>query len=69
MPVEQPVLDTNYKHLKNDTNLAKNDDDKNDCNYSNHSSDRLREELCSFMDSVSSERTSKLMSGMEQSYN
>ena len=38
MPVEQPVLDTNYKHLKNNTNLAKNDDDKNEYNYSNHSS-------------------------------
>ena len=38
IPVEQPVLDKNYKHLKNNTNLAKNDDDKNEYNYSNHSS-------------------------------
>ena len=42
MPVEQPVHDKKKKKkirtLKNDTNLAKNDDDKNDYNYSNHSS-------------------------------
>ncbi len=38
MPVEQPVLDTNYKHLKVTRTWKKNDDNKNDHNYSNHSS-------------------------------
>ena len=38
MPVGQAVLDTNYKHLKNNTNvnLDKNDDNKNDYNNSHH---------------------------------
>ena len=40
MPAGQPVLDTNYKHLKNNTdvNLDKNDDDNNDYDYSNRNS-------------------------------
>ena len=37
MPVRKPVLDTNYKHLKNTRNVNsdKNDDDNNDYNYTN----------------------------------
>ena len=35
MPVEQPVLDTNYKHLKIIRTWHKKDDDKNEYNYSN----------------------------------
>ena len=40
MPVQEPVLDIKCKHLKNNTkvNMDKNDDDNNDCNYSNHNS-------------------------------
>ena len=33
MPVEQPVLDTNYKHLKVIRTWQKNDDNKNYHNY------------------------------------
>ena len=46
MPVGQPVLDTNHKHLKNsiNVNLDKNDDDNNDYNYSNHNSMEEKEE-------------------------
>ena len=46
MPVGQPVLDTNYKHLINNTNvnLDINDDNKSDYNNSNYNS-ILRENL------------------------
>ena len=38
MPVGQPFLDTNYKHLEHNThvNLDKNDSDYNGHNYGNH---------------------------------
>ena len=38
MPVGQPFLDTNYKHLEHKThvNLDKNDSDYNGHNYGNH---------------------------------
>ena len=40
MPVGQPVLDANYKHLKNNTNVNvdKHDDDNDDYNYNNYNS-------------------------------
>ena len=45
MPVEQPVLDTNYKHLKVIRTWQKNDVNKNDHNYSNHSSIQRRNKM------------------------